>query len=154
MHISAHHLQIELGRYTKPTTPLERRFCRYCYTEPNSLDTEFHFLFQCGTFELKRQCFLGKLSALGIIINNEWPDNLKISKVLCPTSVQAAKLVNKYISIMETSRSKIDEGTPPNYLGHRNPIVLDYENVEPTDSDCSFSLSTISSDFFESSFEE
>ena len=106
--VSAHHHQIELGRYSVPTTPIQKRYCKNCYREPISKDTEFHFLFECGTFELKRQCFLGKLSALGVTINNAWPDNLKIANFLCPTSTQASQCVNKYISILEKSRKMID----------------------------------------------
>ena len=95
MHISANHLQIELGRYTVPTTSLEKWYCKYCFTEPNSIDTEFHFLSKCGTFELKRQWFLGKLSALGVIFDDAWPENFEIAKMLCPTSTQAAKYVKQ-----------------------------------------------------------
>ena len=101
LRVSAHRLEMELGRYSKPPTPVNQRFCKYCLSEPRSVDTEFHFLFQCTTFNLKRQCFLGKLSSLGIIIQETWPDNVKLAKVLCPTSTQAAKTVNKYISNME-----------------------------------------------------
>ena len=111
-----------LGRYT--STPLEERFCKYCHSEPQSLDTEFHFLFECSTFSWKRQCFFGKLASLGIIIEDTWPDHVKLAKVLCPTSAQAAKCISKFISIMEKNRSLIDEGTPPNYIGHINPFVV------------------------------
>ena len=112
MRISAHHLQIELGRYTTPPTPPNQRYCKYCYTEPRSVDTEFHFLFQCTTFTLKRQCFLGKLLSIGIKIEESWPDNVKLAKILCPITSQAIKVINKYISIMEKSRKLLDEGIP------------------------------------------
>ena len=148
LRVSAHRLQIELGRYN--STPLEERFCRYCYTVPQSLDTEFHFLFQCNTFSLKRQCFLGKLCSLGISMEENWPDHIKLAKVLCPTSAQAAKCVSKFIAIMERNRNKIDEGTPPDYLGHRNPSVVDDLSI----SDHSLSLSSISSGVLNSSFDE
>ena len=86
LRVSAHRLQIEVGRYTTPPTPLNSRFCKYCLTEPRSVDSEFHFLFECNTFKLKRQCFLGRLSSLGIKIDNNWPEQKKIATVLCPTS--------------------------------------------------------------------
>ena len=52
---SAHHLQIERGRWTN--TPLENRLCRYC--DQDCVDTEHHFLLHCQTFTLKRHCFFG-----------------------------------------------------------------------------------------------
>ena len=151
LRISAHHLQIEVGRYTKPTTPVEKRYCKYCHAEPRCLDTEFHFLFECSTFILKRQCFLGKISSLGITFENNLPENIQIAKILCPTSTQAAKCINKYILIMEKSRRLIDEGTPPEFLGHRNPSVVNEDLAHFSDS--SLSLSSIGSDFLDSSFE-
>ena len=86
LRVSAHHLQIAVGRYTSPPTPVGLRFCRFCYTEPQSIDTEFHFLFECSAFNIKRQCFLGKLSSLGIKVEDNWPELLKLATVLCPTS--------------------------------------------------------------------
>ena len=153
LRVSAHHLQIEIGRYTIPPTPLSSRFCKYCLTEPQSVDSEFHFLFECNTFKLKRQCFLGRLSSLGIKIDNNWPEQKKIATVLCPTSVQAAKCINKYISVMEKGRKGLDEGTPLDHLGYRNPTIVtgDYS---PNESDRSLSLSSIDSDDLNSIFEE
>ena len=120
---------------------------------PRSIDTECHFLFQCSTFILKRQCFIGKLSSLGVTIEDFWPDSIKLAKVLCPTSTQAAKCTNKFISILEKSRKLLDEGTPVNFLGYRNTVVVD-GGYDPDVSDCSLTLSSINSDSLDSSFEE
>ena len=112
-------------------------------------------MFECVTFNLKRQCFLGKLGALGIQIDNTWPQNIKLARVLCPTSSQATKVVNKYISIVEKSRKLLDEGTPLDQLGFRHPVYTedDYSNV---DLDDSISLDSIvsNSSLLNSSFEE
>ena len=59
---SAHTLQIELGRYSCPVTPVLERKCRYCSS--GECDDEQHFILFCDTFKLKRQCFWGRLSAL------------------------------------------------------------------------------------------
>ena len=79
-----------------------------------------------------------------------------MAKLLCPTSAKAAKTVNKFISILEKSRRLLDEGTPIDQLGYRNPPVsVDLgPNLYDSDSDRSLSLESVNSDFFESSADE
>jgi len=74
---------------------------------------------------------------------------MKVARILCPTSTQAAKAVNKYISIMENSRKLLDEGTPLDHLGYRNPAIGEYN-----DSEASVSLDSINSSFLNSRIEE
>ena len=100
--VSAHHLQIEVGRWKNPPVPPSERFCRYCSTE--SIDTEDHFLHDCETFSIKRNCFFAML-------NSVVPGFQEMS-IICPTNTKAAKLVNKYIDILFKARNQIDEGTP------------------------------------------
>ena len=50
--ISAHNLEIERGRYTRPVTPVNQRICRRCNA---STDSELHFLFECGLFTSQRE---------------------------------------------------------------------------------------------------
>ena len=38
-------LAIEMGRYTKPKTPLQDRICKFC--SMNSIEDETHFLIDC-----------------------------------------------------------------------------------------------------------
>lgn len=45
--ISAHPLNIETGRYSKPIIPSKERFCKFC---TNEVEDELHFLFQCNTY--------------------------------------------------------------------------------------------------------
>ena len=47
---SAHNLQIERGRYTRPITPLSERKCVHCSS--GVCDTEKHFILFCETFKL------------------------------------------------------------------------------------------------------
>ena len=105
MRISAHHLGIELGRYAIPPVPPDQRMCKYC--DSNTPDTELHFLLKCETFSLKRQCFFGKLKSLGITFNESALDSEILSTILCPTSIPAAKCVNKYINILFKNRELI-----------------------------------------------
>ena len=125
--ISAHSLEVERLRYHTPAVPYCDRYCRYC-TElvPGN---EAHFLMFCPTFLNKRQCFLGKLKSLNPKCSNLCCDDL-IKSILCPTTTQSAKLVNKYITIMLKARKNIDEGThvsnltfPPNVEHYNYPDV-------------------------------
>jgi hypothetical protein len=47
LYISAHKLNIEVGRYNK--TPRNERFCQKCNTD--EIEAEMHFLFLCNPFE-------------------------------------------------------------------------------------------------------
>ena len=125
LRVSSHNLGIELGRRTQPITPLDQRKCIYCkhcspdlsqqassanMSQPNPcLDDEIHFLVQCPTFKIKRNCLYGKLACL---VPNfmQLNDSEKFSQMLCPTTPQAAKLVSKFAKIMFECRKKIDEG--------------------------------------------
>ena len=113
--VSAHNLQIEMGRWKVPPVPPSQRFCKFCNN--NSVDTESHFLHDCSTFSLKRNCFFSMLNTLipGFIFMSRIN---KISTMLCPTSVKASKLVNKYIDILFKARNLIDEGTPVSTIVH------------------------------------
>ena len=89
---------------------------------------------------------------MGVKVQEYWPDNIKLAKVLCPTSSQATKVVNKYIDIMEKSRKLLDEGVPLDHLGYSNPPIVEGD-YDPEDSDHSLSLDSVSSSFLDSSFD-
>ena len=109
LRVSAHHLQIEVGRWSRPPVPPSERVCRYC--SDASIDSEDHFLHDCVTFVLKQNCFFTKLDTVvpGFL---QLSRQHKILTMLCPTSIQATKLVSKFIGILFKARCQIDEGTP------------------------------------------
>ena len=113
LRVSAHHLAVEKLRYSRPPIPPELRFCEYCgggsQNLPKSQDSEIHFLMECNNFELKRACFLKRLECHVPNIMSLSKEN-KVKTMLCPTSPQAAKLVNKFIGIMFNARENIDKG--------------------------------------------
>jgi hypothetical protein len=117
---SAHTLQIELGRYSCPVTPLLERKCRYCSS--GACDDELHFILFCDTFRLKRQCFFGRLSALfpNFLLLS---DGEKLRFILCPPTAELAKCVSKYLGILTNIRKEIDMGLNPSdlnvYTKHR-----------------------------------
>ena len=117
LRISAHHLQIEVGRWASPPVPVESRLCKFCDT--GCVDDEMHFLWQCPTFSLKKQCFLGKLSSIGLVFGESEPPESCVAKILCPTSGPTAVCTNKYIGLLFKNRKLMDEGCPVNYIGPR-----------------------------------
>ena len=52
LRISDHHLQIELGRRSKPRIPPDSRFCKFCVT---SVEDEFHYLMKCPKYSSDRE---------------------------------------------------------------------------------------------------
>ena len=54
---------------------------------------------------------------------------------------------------MERGRKALDEGTPLDHLGYRNPAVAENE-FDSSESERTLSLSSISSGFLDSSFED
>ena len=121
---SAHSLQIELGRYTRPVTPLSERKCQYCLS--GECDTEHHFILFCDIFRLKRQCFFGRMSELYPNFMS-LSDDQKFCVILCPSTSDIAKCVSKYLGIMSNTRKEIDMGLNPcdlqQYIKHKAIII-------------------------------
>ena len=51
----------------------------------------------------------------------------KTATLLCPTSVLAAKLVNKYIKILFNIRKQLDEGVPILNMGYEGGAIVQNE---------------------------
>ena len=50
--LSSHNLEIEMGRYTHPKTPVERRLCQMC--DSGNVEDEMHFLIGCTRYNALR----------------------------------------------------------------------------------------------------
>ena len=101
---SAHNLQIELGRYTRPVTPISERKCKYCNND--SLDDERHFILICETFKIKRQCFIARLNVLHPdFVSMAFEEKLKF--ILCPPTINISKCVSKILGILTKTRSEM-----------------------------------------------
>ena len=110
---SAHPLRIETGRYSTPPTPLSERICLYC--ESGVCDTEEHAILVCPTFNLKRQCFFGRVKTMLPNFEALTADQ-QLLTLLCPATTQLAKCVSKYLGIISDSRKQIDLGLQPGAL--------------------------------------
>ena len=104
---SAHHFRVETGRHTSPVTPLSKRVCVYC--DSGECDTELHGILLCETFELKKQCFISRVSEMCPLFP-AMPVEKQLVALLCPTSAELAKCVSKYLGIISNTRKEIDNG--------------------------------------------
>ena len=106
----------------------------------------------CDTFMNQRQCFIGKLKSLNPAVSNLNPVDL-IKSMLCPTTTQSAKLVNKYITIMMRARRNIDEGLhmsnltfPPHVKNYSCPDISLNMSFSSSSSESLSSESILDSD--------
>ena len=58
LRVNSHLLEIERGRHTVPTTPIERRVCSFC----SVVETEYHFATECLLYDVDRQILFSGLS--------------------------------------------------------------------------------------------
>ena len=66
-------------------------------------------LLYCPIFSIKRACFFGKIGSV-LPYFSGLSDEQKLRVILCPTSGDITKVVNKFIRIIFNARDKIDEG--------------------------------------------
>ena len=96
------------GKYISSISHLlSQRICQYC--DSGDLDSEMHAIMACEMFNLKRQCFFGRVGAIVpnfLSLTNEQ----KLKTVLCPTNIQLGKCVSKYFGIISETRKEIDLG--------------------------------------------
>ena len=111
---SASNLDIERLRYMN--VPISSRICKFCdhlYEDPDfkKIDDERHF-FKCEHFRNKLNCLTLKMSSLlpNFISMN---DEEQFLTLMCPTTSQTAKVVNKFIKIIFESRNRITDGKDP-----------------------------------------
>ena len=105
-----------LTRYTAGTAdPRE--------TTRGFIDNEYHLLAQCGSFLLKRNCFLSAYEQLQPGICAMSAQNI-VQTILCPTSTKKANLTNKYIKILFDTSRKLDEGFPILNGGYEMGVVV------------------------------
>ena len=122
--------------------PADQRYCRYCRplgdheTELQGfVDNEYHLLAQCGSLQLKRNCFLSAYEQLQPGIR-AMPAHNMVHTILCPTSTKKAKLTNKFIKILFESRWKLDEGVPILNGGYEMGVAVNPFFDSDDDNDC------------------
>ena len=113
--LSASNLDVERLRYTNVTYS-ERicKFCKHFYENSDSkpIDDEIHF-FKCEHFSNKINCLKMKMT-------NLLPNFLTLTEdeqfltLMCPTTPQTAKVVNKFIKILFEARQRVLDGQQEN----------------------------------------
>ena len=73
------------------------------------VDSEQHFLLFCDVFKNTRNCLFEKV-ALIIHGFKGFSDEDKFKTLMCPTTPQLIKLVNRYINFMFQKREKLKLG--------------------------------------------
>ena len=110
------------------------RLCKFCCS--GQIGDEEHFLLNCSLFDIKRACFLGKMSSIIPNFKNMSKSN-QLKTMLCPTSSAATKVVNKFIRIMFLARDYIDDENNIDDLTYPtmpvNICSTDYDNFSDID---------------------
>ena len=95
LRISAHHLPIEKGRYSRPVTPRDQRFCQSC--DMMSIGDEFHFLLVCPKHDEQRLILFDQLSKFTILSNEQDQDTFIHLMSCCQGDTEVANLVCRFV---------------------------------------------------------
>ena len=79
LRLSSHRLEIETGRYTRPKTDAEKRYCSYCkFFGKEVVEDEIHFLITCPMYDEIRESLLPS----DILDNNTWTTAEKFTQIM------------------------------------------------------------------------
>ena len=93
-------LQIELGRYTQPKTPIQERICRLCHVE---LEDQQHFLLRCKCIKDARVKLLQKVLNASEFSSSSWRIWRSVSR--CGSAcLQKCKYKEQLAPFLETLR--------------------------------------------------
>ena len=96
LRISAHNLEIEIGRHHRPRpTPLNERTCNLC--NEHVIQDEYHILMKCTHFNNERKQLLDKIQAIFPCITDMHPDTLFVFLMQCQ-DYDLAKNLEQFIS--------------------------------------------------------
>ena len=124
---SAHHLEIEQGRWSK--TPISERVCKICNS--GDIGNEFHAVMNCKVFAIKRACFIGKMESILPGFKSLSKEN-QFKTILCPTKPAAVKITNQFLRILFLARDKLLDGT--------DITMLSYPTLPVNPCQCNFDL--------------
>lgn len=97
LRISSHHLAIETGRYTRPITPRNERFCKSCTLQ--ALGDEFHFMLICPKFDVQRNAMFQSLSEFTSLVNQADHNTFSILMNYCHGDSEVAKIICEFVHV-------------------------------------------------------
>ena len=104
LRLSSHRLEIETGRYTKPKTDREERFCAFCkFKGKKVVEDEIHFLLACPMYDEIRENLLPSQK----LNNHVWATEEKFVQIM--SDFDNIKATAKYIYLAFAERQiKLD----------------------------------------------
>ena len=99
LRLSSHRLEIETGRYTKPKTDREERFCAFCkFKGKKVVEDEIHFLLACPMYDKIRENLLPSQK----LNNHVWATEEKFVQIM--SDFDNIKATAKYIYLAFAER--------------------------------------------------
>ncbi len=89
--VSNHRLEIEIGRYTDPKTPLEERICKNCNL--NKVEDEYHCIIECPYMSEKR-----KTNFPETMNNVDTTDEEKFIDIMKAYTTESSQALYKFLS--------------------------------------------------------
>ena len=93
--ISAHHLSIERGGYTRPVTPRHERYCFDC--NEMMIGDEFHFMLKCPKYAWERSKMFQQLSEVCNLANDGDFDTFVTLMQHCHGDTEVASIVCNFV---------------------------------------------------------
>ena len=110
LRISAHRLNIELGRYTRPKTPVENRKCDFCKL---SVEDESHFVLDCPLVKTEREILFQQLEQFTNFTSLSHLEKFVYIMSYNDGDTEILNLVVKFINTAVEKRNKfIETGVP------------------------------------------
>ena len=105
LRISSHRLQIEMGRYSRPKTPLENRTCKLCNS--SDVEDEKHFLLFCPFYQNERALLYNELKAFTIFDQLSREDKFLFIINYNKGDVEVLKHVLNFVNVCVEKRNTV-----------------------------------------------
>ena len=90
-----------MGRYTKPKTPPEVRFCKHCNTE---VESEEHFIMNCNLYNNERAALFTELSSSSVFDTLGLDEKFKFIMSYNMGDTELLLHITKYVNVCMAKR--------------------------------------------------
>ena len=98
--VSNHRLEIEIGRYTDPKTPLEERICKNCNL--NKIEDEYHCIMECPYMSEKRNTNFSET-----ICNVDVTEEEKFIDIMKACTIESSQALYNFLSFRFPFKPKL-----------------------------------------------